>query len=52
MFEHERHVRHFFSEDYAISCLGADFEVVQIEQGRDRSDGKPWAFVKVSALSR
>ena len=52
MFEHEGHVRHFFSEDYAISCLGADFEVVQIEQGRDRSDGKPWAFVKVSAQSR
>jgi SAM-dependent methyltransferase len=49
MFEHEGHVRHFFSAAYAMSCLGPRFEAILVESGPDRVFGTPSAFVKVIA---
>jgi SAM-dependent methyltransferase len=49
MFERDGHVRHFFSEAYARSCLGGDFAVVAIESGQAVFRGAPSAFVKVIA---
>jgi SAM-dependent methyltransferase len=52
MFEREGHVRHFFSEAYARSCLGADFEVLHIESGDVEFLGLPSSIVSVSASAR
>lgn len=49
MFEHEGHVRHFFSEGYAVSCLGPRFEAILVESGPDRTYRTASAFVKVIA---
>ena len=49
MFEHQGHVRHFFSEGYAVSCLGPRFEAILVERGPDRVYGTGSAFVKVVA---
>jgi SAM-dependent methyltransferase len=49
MFELDGHVRHFFSEAYAHSCLGDDFESIEIETGQAVFRGAPSAFVKVVA---
>ena len=49
MFEHEGHVRHFFTEEYAVSCLGPRFEATLVESGPDRIFGTSSAFVKVVA---
>jgi SAM-dependent methyltransferase len=49
MFELDGHVRHFFSADYARSCLGDDFQVITIECGRETFHEGPSAFVKVIA---
>ena len=52
MFEHEGHVRHFFSEAYARSCLADGFEVVRLECVDGQHHGRPSAFVKVIARAR
>jgi len=49
MFLREGHVRHFFSEDYARECLGAEFTLEKIESGKEIFYGDESGFVKVIA---
>jgi SAM-dependent methyltransferase len=51
MFEYEGHVRHFFSEEYARSCLGTDFAVLHIRSRDDRSEKRSSSYVSVCARS-
>lgn len=49
MFVREGHVRHFFSESYARSCLAGHFEAIRIWSGRTKFYGEPSGFVKAIA---
>jgi len=49
MYENNGHLRHFFSEDYAKSLLGKNFEIEKIESGNETFYGSESAFVKVIA---
>lgn len=49
MFEHNGHIRHFFSEDYAKSLLENKFTIEKLESGDEKFYGNDTAFVKVIA---
>lgn len=51
MFENEGHMRHFFSEEYAVSLLGNNFKIEKIESGDDKFYGSDPAYVKVMAVA-
>ena len=46
MFEHNGHIRHFFSEEYAKSLLENKFKIEKIESGDEKFYGNNSAFVK------
>lgn len=48
MFE-SNHIRHFFSNEYAIECLGDKFKILKIENGEENFYNSVSAFVKVIA---
>ncbi|HVT01187.1 MAG TPA: class I SAM-dependent methyltransferase [Patescibacteria group bacterium] len=43
------HIRHFFSKDYALECLGDRFRVEKVEEGEENFYNSPSAYVKVIA---
>ncbi|MBA3724370.1 MAG: class I SAM-dependent methyltransferase [Candidatus Levybacteria bacterium] len=49
MFEDAGHVRHFFSEKYALECLGKDFAVELLQKGEEHFYTRDSAYVKVIA---
>jgi SAM-dependent methyltransferase len=49
MFEYEGHVRHFFSESYARSCLADGFVILCLDSGEGQIHGRALAYVKVLA---
>lgn len=51
MFELDGHLRHFFSEEYAVSLSEKNFKVEKIESGDDKVYGSNSAYVKVIAVA-
>lgn len=49
MFELEGHIRHFFSSDYARSCLDPDFDLIELAERRGDLPGQAPAVIEVIA---
>jgi ubiquinone/menaquinone biosynthesis C-methylase UbiE len=49
IYEYNEHIRHFFSETYALDCLRNKFAIVDIESGRKKFYAAPSAFIKIIA---
>lgn len=47
MYVLDGHVRHFFSEEYAIECLNNAFDIIKIESGSDVFYDFESSFIKV-----
>jgi SAM-dependent methyltransferase len=49
MFENNGHIRHFFSKEYALKCLGDKFKTLKLEERTDLLYGKNSSFIEVIA---
>jgi len=49
MYNHEGHIRHFFSEEYVRSLMDGGFEIDKMESGEEMFYGNDSAYVKVIA---
>lgn len=52
MFEHNGHLRHFFSPAYATACLDPAFTVLELNESRGDAYGRDSAVVEVIAQAR
>lgn len=52
MYEHEGHIRHFFSENYVHDCMNDYFDIEKLESGKEKFYGNESAYVKVVSKNK